>query len=223
MIINLNKPIGWTSFDVCKKVKKITKEKKVGHGGTLDPFASGVLVIGTGKDTKKLKDISDEKKSYDATLFLGEITNTLDVEGKVIQKRKVPILYKKKITNVLDHFIGDYYQTPPMFSAKKVAGKKLYEYARKNIYVKRDPVKLNIFSISLNSFDKKSISFSVECSKGTYIRVLGRDISKKLGTIGYLNSLTRTKVGEYSLNQSQLIENFENSWKSSFQKISKFH
>ena len=96
MIINLNKPVGWTSFDVCKKVKSITKEKKVGHGGTLDPFASGVLVIGTGKDTKKLKFVSDEKKSYDATLFLGEITDTLDVEGKVIQKKKVPILSKKK-------------------------------------------------------------------------------------------------------------------------------
>ena len=222
MIINLNKPIGWTSFDVCKKVKKITKEKKVGHGGTLDPFASGVLVIGTGKDTKKLKYISDEKKSYDATLFLGEITNTLDVEGKVIQKRKVPILSKKKIIDVLDHFIGDYYQTPPMFSAKKVAGKKLYEYARKNIYVKRDPVMLKIFSISLNSFDEKNISFSVECSKGTYVRVLGKDISERLGTIGYLNSLTRTKVGEHTLNKSQSIENFENSWKSSIQKINKF-
>ena len=222
MIINLNKPIGWTSFDVCKKVKNITKEKKVGHGGTLDPFASGVLVIGTGQDTKKLKYISDEKKSYDATLFLGEITNTLDVEGKVIQKRKVPILSKKKIIDVLDHFIGDYYQTPPMFSAKKVAGKKLYEYARKNIYVKRDPVMLKIFSISLNSFDEKNISFSVECSKGTYVRVLGKDISERLGTIGYLNSLTRTKVGEHTLNKSQSIENFENSWKSSIQKINKF-
>ena len=98
MIIILNKPVGWTSFDVCKKVKSITKEKKVGHGGTLDPFASGVLVIGTGKDTKKLKFVSDEKKSYDATLFLGEITDTLDVEGKVIQKKKVPVLSKKKIT-----------------------------------------------------------------------------------------------------------------------------
>tara|TARA_Y100001935_G_scaffold171999_1_gene141972 strand:- start:679 stop:1350 length:672 start_codon:yes stop_codon:yes gene_type:complete len=222
VIINLNKPIGWTSFDVCKKVKNITKEKKVGHGGTLDPFASGVLVIGTGQDTKKLKYISDEKKSYDATLFLGEITNTLDVEGKVIQKRKVPILSKKKIIDVLDHFIGDYYQTPPMFSAKKVAGKKLYEYARKNIYVKRDPVMLKIFSISLNSFDEKNISFSVECSKGTYVRVLGKDISEMLGTIGYLNSLTRTKVGEHTLNKSQSIENFENSWKSSIQKINKF-
>ena len=222
MIINLNKPIGWTSFDVCKKVKGITKEKKVGHGGTLDPFASGVLVIGTGKDTKKLKFVSDEKKSYDATLFLGEITDTLDVEGKVIQKKKVPILSKKKIIRALEHFIGNYNQTPPMFSAKKVAGKKLYEYARKNIYVKRDPVMLKIFSISLNSFDEKNISFSVQCSKGTYVRVLGKDISEKLGTIGYLKSLIRTKVGEYTLNQSQSIENFENSWKSFIQKKNQF-
>ena len=223
MIINLNKPIGWTSFDVCKKVKKITKEKKVGHGGTLDPFAGGVLVIGTGQDTKNLKNISDEKKSYDAILFLGEITNTLDVEGRVIQKRKVPKLNKKKITDVLEHFIGDYNQTPPMFSAKKIAGRKLYEYARKNIYVKRDPIMLKIFSISLNSFNEKNISFSVECSKGTYVRVLGKDISERLGTVGYLRSLTRTKVGEYTLNNSQSIENFENSWKSSTQKKNKFH
>ncbi len=222
MILNLNKPIGWTSFDVCKKIKSITKEKKVGHGGTLDPFASGVLVVGTGKDTKKLKYISDEIKSYDATLFLGEITDTLDLEGKVIKKKKVPQLSKKKIINVLEHFIGNYNQTPPMFSAKKVAGKKLYEYARKNIYVKRDPIMLKIFSISLNRFDEKNISFSVECSKGTYVRVLGKDISEKLGTVGYLNSLKRTKVGKYTLNQSETIENFENSWKSSIQKKNKF-
>ena len=222
MIINLNKPIGWTSFDVCRKVKGITKEKKVGHGGTLDPFATGVLIIGTGKDTKKLKNVSDEKKSYDAILFLGEITDTLDVDGKVVQRMEVPTLSKKKIRNVLELFIGDYNQTPPMYSAKKVGGKKLYEYARKNIYVKRDPVKLKIFSISLNSYNEKSISFSVECSKGTYIRVLGKDISEKLGTTGYLNSLTRTKVGKYTLDKSQSIENFENSWKSSIQKINKF-
>ena len=222
MIINLNKPIGWTSFDVCKKVKMITKEKKVGHGGTLDPFANGVLIIGTGKDTKKLKHVSNENKSYDATLSLGKITDTLDLEGKVLQKKEVPILSKKKITNVLEDFVGNYNQIPPMFSAKKVEGKRLYEYARKNIYIKRDPIMLNIFSISLNSFDEKSISFSVECSKGTYIRVLGKDISEKLGTLGYLISLTRTKVGNYTINQSQSIENFENSWKSSIQKKNKF-
>ena len=218
VIINLNKPIGWTSFDVCKKIKNITKEKKVGHGGTLDPFASGVLIVGTGKDTKKLKYISDEKKSYDASLFLGEITDTLDVEGKVIQKKKVPSLSERNINNVLESFIGNYSQIPPMYSAKKVAGKKLYEYARKNILVKRDAVMLKIYSISLNSFDTNIISFSVECSKGTYVRVLGKDIAEKLGTVGYLNSLTRTNVGDYTLKQSQSIENFEETWKSIIQK-----
>tara|TARA_B100000575_G_scaffold111006_1_gene88361 strand:+ start:766 stop:1434 length:669 start_codon:yes stop_codon:yes gene_type:complete len=222
VIINLNKPIGWTSFDVCKKIKSITKEKKVGHGGTLDPFASGVLILGTGKDTKKLKHVSDEKKSYDATLSLGETTDTLDLEGKILQKTEVPILSKKKITNTLESFIGNYNQIPPMFSAKKVAGKRLYDYARKNIYIERDPVMLNIFSISLNHFDEKSISFSVECSKGTYIRVLGKDISEKLGTLGHLISLTRTKVGKHTIKQSQTIENFENLWKSSIQKKNEF-
>ncbi len=218
MIINLNKPIGWTSFDVCKKVKSITKEKKVGHGGTLDPFASGVLVVGTGKDTKKLKDVSDEKKTYDATLLLGKTTDTLDLEGEVIKRKKVPILSEKTIKDALILFLGDYCQTPPMYSAKKVAGRKLYEYARKNIKVKREPVMLKIFSISLNNFDEKNISFSVECSKGTYVRVLAKDIAERLGTIGYLISLTRTKVGNYTLIKSQSIESFESTWKSFTQK-----
>ena len=218
MIINLNKPIGWTSFDVCKKIKRITKEKKVGHAGTLDPFASGVLIIGTGKDTKKLKNISDKNKSYDASILLGEITDTLDVEGKVFQKKKVPNLSERKIKNVLKLFIGEYIQTPPMYSAKKVAGKKLYEYARKNITVDREPVKLEIFSISLTKYDKKHVSFTVDCSKGTYVRVLGKDIAENLGTVGYLNYLTRTKVGKYGINQSKSIENFEKTWKSTIQK-----
>tara|TARA_X000000950_G_scaffold152515_1_gene187524 strand:- start:550 stop:1212 length:663 start_codon:yes stop_codon:yes gene_type:complete len=218
VIINLNKPIGWTSFDVCKKVKSITKEKKVGHGGTLDPFASGVLVVGTGKDTKKLKDVSDEKKTYDATLLLGKTTDTLDLEGEVIKRKKVPILSEKTIKDALILFLGDYCQTPPMYSAKKVAGRKLYEYARKNIKVKREPVMLKIFSISLNNFDEKNISFSVECSKGTYVRVLAKDIAERLGTIGYLISLTRTKVGNYTLIKSQSIESFESTWKSFTQK-----
>ena len=218
MIINLNKPIGWTSFDVCKKIKRITKEKKVGHGGTLDPFASGVLIIGTGKDTKKLKYITEENKSYDASLLLGEVTDTLDTEGRVVQQKKIPILSERKIKNTLKLFVGQYIQTPPMYSAKKVAGKKLYEYARKNIIVKRDTVVLKILSISLISFDMKNISFSLDCSKGTYVRVLGKDIAEKLGTIGHLDSLTRTRVGDYTLNQSQSIKNFEKTWKSTTQK-----
>ena len=220
MILNLNKPIGWTSFDVCKKVKGITKEKKVGHGGTLDPFAEGVLIIGTGVDTKKLNTISNENKSYNASLQLGSYTDTWDIDGKVIFKKKVPMLSEDLINNVLKSFIGNYSQTPPMYSAKKINGKKLYEYARKNITIERPSVMLKIYSISLNSYNNNNISFSVDCSKGTYIRVLGKEIAEKLGTLGYLNGLVRTKVGNFCISESKSIEQFIESWKSFSQKKS---
>lgn len=220
MILNLNKPIGWTSFDVCKKVKGITKEKKVGHGGTLDPFAEGVLIIGTGIDTKKLNTISNENKSYNASLQLGSCTDTLDVDGKVIFKKKVPMLSEDFINNVLKSFIGNYSQIPPMYSAKKINGKKLYEYARNNITIDRPSVMLKIYSISLNSYNNNNISFSVDCSKGTYIRVLGKEIAEKLGTLGYLNGLVRTKVGNFCISESKSIEQFIESWKSFSQKKS---
>ena len=215
MILNLNKPIGWTSFDVCKKVRGITKERKVGHGGTLDPFASGVLIIGTGRDTKDLSIFSNKNKSYRASISLGVLTDTLDLDGKLIMQKNVPKLYEKRIENVLNSFIGDYNQTPPMFSAKKVKGKKLYEYARKNITIPREPVKVKIYSISLESYSNENISFIVTCSKGTYIRVLGKEIAEKLETVGHLNSLTRTMVGGYSIKDSQSIKTFEKLWKSS--------
>ena len=217
MILNLNKPIGWTSFDVCKKVKVITRERKVGHGGTLDPFASGVLIVGTGSDTKALNIFSNQSKSYRASIFLGTLTDTLDVEGKLLMKKSVPKLAEQRIKNVLNSFIGDYNQVPPMYSAKKVRGKKLYDYARKNITLKREPVKVKIHSISLESYSNTNISFSVTCSKGPYIRVLGKEIAEKLKTVGYLDSLTRTKVGEYSIKDSQSIKSFEQLWKSSTQ------
>ena len=125
MIINIDKPIGWTSFDVVKKVKNITKHKKVGHGGTLDPFASGVLVLGTEEDTKKLSSITNSDKSYLAELQLGELTNTLDTEGDIIEKGIIPDLNEKKIGKVLDSFLGVQRQWPPMFSAKKHNGVRL--------------------------------------------------------------------------------------------------
>ena len=218
MILNLNKPIGWTSFDVCKKVKGITKENKVGHGGTLDPFASGVLIVGTGKDTKALGTISNKNKSYCASISLGSQTDTLDSDGKLLKQKNVPKLHEQKIKSVLSSFIGNYDQIPPMFSAKKVNGKKLYEYARKNITLIREPVKVKIHSIALDSYSKNNISFSVTCSKGTYIRVLGKEIAEKLETVGYLNRLTRTMVGDYSLKDSQSIKTFEKKWKSSTQE-----
>ena len=211
MIINIDKPIGWTSFDVVKKVKNITKHKKVGHGGTLDPFASGVLVLGTEKDTKKLFSITNSDKSYIAELHLGKLTNTLDTEGDIIEEGIVPDLNEKKIVKVLDSFLGAQKQRPPMFSAKKHKGVRLYKLARKKIEVQRDEVDITINDISLVSLVSNKIIFNVDCSKGTYIRVLGSDIAKSLGTIGYLTNLKRTRVGEFSIEDSVSIDKFSES------------
>jgi tRNA pseudouridine55 synthase len=214
LIYSIYKPVGWTSFDVVKKIKSITKEKKVGHAGTLDPFAEGVLIIGTGKDTKKLSDISSSTKSYRAILKLGESTETLDNEGPITNTMSIPAFNKDKLEKVLISFKGDYIQTPPMYSAKRVNGVRLYKLARQNIEVPREPIHVNISGITLNKILDKEIDFSVTCSKGTYIRVLGQDIAIKLGTIGYLTKLLRITVGPYEVNDSTSIKNFEEKWKS---------
>ena len=214
MILNIYKPVNWTSFEVVKRIRTIIKEKKVGHGGTLDPFAEGVLVIGTGKDTKKLTAITNDDKSYIATIQLGELTNTLDTEGEIIETKKVPKLSSETIEETLKQFLGKMYQTPPMYSAKKVNGKRLYELARKNIKIKRNPVEIEIKDIQLIDYKNHKVTFSITCSKGTYIRVLGKDIAKSLGSIGYLIKLIRTKVGVYNIKESQTIMNFEDTWKS---------
>ena len=211
MIINIDKPIGWTSFDVVKKVKNITQHKKVGHGGTLDPFASGVLVLGTDKDTKKLSSITNSDKSYIAELQLGKSTNTLDTEGDIIEEGIVPDLNEEKIVKVLDAFLGTQKQRPPMFSAKKHKGVRLYKLARKKIEVHRDEVYITINDISLVSLLSNKIIFNVDCSKGTYLRVLGSDIAKSLGTIGYLTNLKRTRVGDFSIEDSLSIDKFSES------------
>ena len=214
MIYNIYKPVEWTSFDVVKKVRIITKEKKVGHAGTLDPFAEGILIIGTGKDTKVLSSISNNSKTYKAKLILGRTTDTMDNKGKIIESKIVPRLEMAKVNSVINSFLGDYKHYPPMYSAKKVNGVRLYKLARENKIVKRNPILSNILNIKLNDFKESEVSFSVSCSKGTYIRVLGRDIAKKLGTVGYLDQLIRTKVGTYNLSSAIKIKDFEKQWKS---------
>ena len=214
MIYNINKPIGWKSFDVVKKIRNITKLKKVGHGGTLDPFADGVLIIGVGKGTKLLTNIVNEKKSYNATLLLGEETDSLDNEGEIVKRKSVPKLNEDLVIKILNSFLGRYIQKPPMFSAKKVNGVRLYKLARKKIEVERDDQNCTIYDISLKGIENNIIEFAVTCSKGTYIRVLGSDIAKKIGTVGYLTKLTRTKIGKHSLSRSLTIKNFESKWKS---------
>ena len=213
MILNVYKPKGCTSFYIVKNIRRIIKEKKVGHGGTLDPFAEGVLIIGTGNDTKKLTDITNEDKTYSAELKLGELTNTLDPEGIIIEKKNVPQLSINKVNNVLESFLGHSTQIPPMFSAKRVNGQRLYKLARQNIEVKRKPINIFIDYIKLTGFSNNIISFSVKCSKGTYIRVLGKHIAEKLNTVGYLISLKRTGVGSFSINDSIKMETLESKWK----------
>ena len=214
MIFNIYKPVGWTSFDVVKKIRGITKEKKVGHAGTLDPFAGGVLIIGTNSDTKKLGKISGTIKSYRAVLQLGEETDTLDLDGKVITVKPVPTLDKNLVESVLNNFIGKYKQIPPMYSAKKVNGVRLYKLARKNITIDRKPVEVNIIDLTLNDIQDKQIDFSVTCSKGTYIRVLGQEIAKKLGTEGHLTQLQRIAVGDFVVQDSIPLKEFEAKWMS---------
>ena len=212
MIINIDKPIDWSSFDVVKKIRNITKHKKVGHGGTLDPFASGVLIIGTEIDTKKLTSISNSDKTYEAELELGRTTNTLDTEGSIVDEMQIPEIKSNILVSVLNNFLGSQKQQPPMYSAKKHKGTRLYKLARKNIEVDRKDVDININSIDLIDFNSNSIKFRVDCSKGTYVRVLGKDIAEKLGTVGYLTSLKRTKVGNYLVNDSISVESFQEKW-----------
>ena len=214
MILNIYKPSTWTSFDVVKKIKIITKEKKVGHGGTLDPFAEGVLMIGTNIDTKKLSNISRCNKTYTATIKLGVHTDSFDCDGKILKTNEVPFLNKTNIKSALQAFVGSYEHLPPMYSAKKNNGVRLYNYARNNIIVERDLIKTQIEEIYFISYHEDKIKFSVKCSSGTYIRSLAVDISKKLKTVGHLVELIRTEVGEFSINDSLSLKKFEEKWKS---------
>lgn len=214
MILNVYKPQGWTSTDVVRKIKYISGSKKVGHGGTLDPFAEGVLIIGTNKDTKTLTSITAMDKSYEAVLVLGASTDTLDHTGKIVEKKSIPSLNKNDITNVFRKLIGTTIQTPPLYSAKKVNGVRSYKLARQGKKVVHKPVPIHINSLELLDFDKDTIRFSVSCSKGTYIRVLGSDIAKSLNTAGYLKELIRTAIGEFSSKQSKHISELESKWKS---------
>lgn len=207
-IIIINKEKNYTSNDVVNIVKKITKSK-VGHTGTLDPNATGVLPLLIGNATKVSKYLINHDKEYEVVLQLGIRTETADVEGKVIEEKEVTaeMLNKDNIEEKLQQFIGKQEQIPPIYSAIKVNGKKLYEYARRGQEVELKPRQIEIYSIQLLSINEKEkqISFKVKCSKGTYIRSLCEDISKKLGTVGYMKELNRLQVGEFYIKDAVTI------------------
>lgn len=213
-IIVINKPKNYTSHDVVAKVKKLLNIKKVGHTGTLDPNATGVLPLLLNSGTKLSKYLIEHDKEYEVTLKLGIRTDTLDGEGKVLEKKEVDrkmLENTKQIEKVLNSFTGKQTQVPPMYSAIKVKGKKLYEYARRGENVEVQPRQIEIYNIELQKVDikKQEIEFEVQCSKGTYIRTLCEDIATKLGTIGYMKELNRTKVGKFGLEEAITIEKLE--------------
>lgn len=209
-IIIVNKQKGCTSHDVVNRVKWIVKEK-VGHTGTLDPLATGVLPLLIGKGTLCSKYLINHDKEYEVSLKLGIATNTMDAEGKVVEKREVKesVLEKSNVEKILSSFVGKQKQEPPMYSAIKVAGKKLYEYARRGEKVEVPKREIEIYSIELIGINKisKEIEFKVNCSKGTYIRSLCVDIAKKMETVGYMSDLQRLKVGEFNIKNSIVIDN----------------
>ena len=213
MIYNIYKPKDLSSFSIVKKVKKITKEK-VGHSGTLDPFADGVLVLGVGKSTKKLSNIIQFDKTYEGIIKLGEKTDSMDLTGNIVEEKEVCEITEQSLIDCENKFLGQLLQRTPMYSARKINGVRLYKLARKNIEIKTNPKLININSLKIDSLDENTLKITVDCSSGTYIRVLAEEIAEYLGTLGHLISLTRLSVGEYKLDESVTIEKFEDKWKS---------
>ena len=208
-IVSIWKKPDWTSNDVIKFIKPLISPLKIGHAGTLDPFAEGVLVLCVGKMTKKVNKIMDYKKQYLVDIQFGERTDTLDCTGEIIKVKKCANLNEVQVKDVLKNFIGEIKQIPPMFSALKYKGQRLYSLARKGIKVRREARKIYIQNIDLVSCFKNSISIQVDCGRGTYIRALARDIAYSLNTEGYVTKLVRTQVGVFNKNNSINIEDFK--------------
>lgn len=208
-ILLVNKPIDYTSRDVVNKLTRILKTKKIGHTGTLDPIATGVLVVCVGNTTKLCELLTSEYKEYIATIKLGIKTDTLDTTGTIIEEKHYNVT-EEQIIEVLNSFLGDSIQTTPIYSAVKVNGKKLYEYAREGIEVELPKRNINISNIELISYKDDKIKFKTTVSKGTYIRALIDDICTKLNTVGTMSSLIRTKQGQFTLEQTFTLEDIEN-------------
>ena len=208
-VLLFNKPLKWTSFDVVKKVRTLTKVSKVGHAGTLDPLASGLLIICTGKFTKKINEYMGQPKEYIGTFTLGATTTTYDLEKEPENFKDISCISENEIYAATKQFTGNILQMPPQHSAIKKDGKRLYESARKGIEVKVDPRPVTIHEFEITKIELPIIHFKVKCSTGTYIRSLANDFGVALNCGAYLSSLCRTAIGDFTLNHAYSIENFE--------------
>jgi len=209
--INVNKPSGMTSHDVVSCLRKILNIKKIGHTGTLDPMANGVLPIAVGDATRLIEYLSDDKE-YVATVKFGESTDTYDKEGNIIFKSN-KVVEKNEIENVLCKFRGEILQKPPIYSALKKNGKKLYEYAREGKDIEIEPRKVMVEKLDLLSFDSNIAEFRIKCSKGTYIRSIANDLGEVLSCGGHLIGLTRTIAGDFLIEKSIALDEIKQSKK----------
>ncbi len=208
-IINVRKEKGFTSHDVVAKLRGITRQKKIGHTGTLDPDATGVLPVCFGKATKLCDMLTEKEKAYEAVLLLGKMTDTQDISGEVKKECSVEGITQDQVRETILSFVGEYDQIPPMYSALKVNGKKLYELAREGVEIERKPRKIQIHRIEIREINLPEVRFEVWCSKGTYIRTLCNDIGEKLGCGGCMSSLIRTKSGIFTLEESKSLDEIE--------------
>lgn len=210
-VLLIDKPTGITSHDVVDRVRRKLKMKRVGHAGTLDPLATGLLIILVGKATKLSSRLMSLDKEYEGTVEFGKISDSHDVDGEIVETREVPdSISAELVQEQMDTFIGDQYQTPPMFSAVKINGVPLYKHARKGKEVAREPRFIRISKFTLNSWKHPSCEFYVYCTKGTYIRSLVHELGQKLGCGGILTQLRRTATNNLSLTDAVTLEDFEN-------------
>lgn len=217
-MILIDKPLGWTSFDAVKKVRIVTKISKVGHAGTLDPLATGLLIICTGKYTKKINEYMGMPKEYTGTITLGATTPTYDLESEPENLKEITGLAEEAVLKAIEGFTGNILQMPPQHSAIKKDGKPLYLSARKGIEVKVEPRPVTIYKFAITRFAFPEIDFCVECSTGTYIRSLANDLGAALGVGGYLSALRRTKIGDFNAEHAMSPQQFESEIESKKEK-----
>ena len=207
-VLLIDKPCGLTSHDVVDKVRRKLKMKRIGHAGTLNPMATGLLIMLVGKATKLSQYLMSLDKTYEGTIKLGESTNTYDGEGEVMTKRSVPSFTLEEVAAVVSSYLGDQYQKPPMFSAVKINGQPLYKMARQGKEVERGPRFIRISRFDVVRFDSPEVDFSLDCTKGTYVRSLANDIGEKIGCGGYLSGLRRIASDKFNLNDAITLERF---------------
>jgi tRNA pseudouridine55 synthase len=217
-VLLMDKPRSWTSFKVISKIRNAINVKKVGHAGTLDPMATGLLIICTGKKTKEISHYQDLPKVYEGIITLGKSSLSMDTETEITEEKSFDHVTEEMILNEKEKLTGRITQIPPMYSALKFKGKPLYKLARRGREVLREPREVEVYEFSINKIALPDISFRIRCSRGTYIRVIANDLGNNLGSLGILSELRRTNIGEYSVEEALLPEDFINIIRSTRKK-----